>query len=461
MQTSQYPATAARHPFVSRPHRTVLALSVPVLVSLIAEPLTGLVDTAFVAQLGAVPLAALGVGTAALTSIFWIFNFLGIGSQTEVAQALGRERPERAARVAGLAFVLSLLFGGALILVGYPAAGWISGLLGADGVVRDNAVAYMNVRLLGAPAVLALLSAFGVLRGQQDMRTPLWIAVALNALNIVLDALLVRGWGPIPAFGVAGVAAASTVSQWAGALWAVTLVLRRLGWPHALRVREAGRLLRVGGDLFLRTGLLTFFLLLATRTATLLGPESGAAHQAIRQFWIFAALGLDALAITAQSLVGFFIGAGWVVQARRVAAVASLWGILLGVLLGSVMWFGRTWIAALLVPASAQPVFFSAWLLAAVIQPVNALAFVTDGIHWGTGDFRYLRNVMVVATGAGAVALLVLEGSGAATLFGVWLISNLWIAVRSTFGVLRVWPAIGDSPFRVVLPARSVGAIGR
>jgi len=61
--------TPAAHPFVRAPHRTLIALSFPVLLSLIAEPLTGLVDTAFVAQLGAAPLAALGVGTVALSGM--------------------------------------------------------------------------------------------------------------------------------------------------------------------------------------------------------------------------------------------------------------------------------------------------------------------------------------------------------------------------------------------------------
>ena len=110
--TTTEPLLAAQspqqHPFIRSPHRTVLTLSIPVLVSLIAEPLTGLVDTAFVARLGAESLAALGVGTAALSSVFWVFGFLGVGSQTEVAQALGNGRPNRAARVAGLAILSRL-----------------------------------------------------------------------------------------------------------------------------------------------------------------------------------------------------------------------------------------------------------------------------------------------------------------------------------------------------------------
>lgn len=437
-----------QHSFVTRPHRTVLMLSIPVLVSLVAEPLTGLVDTAFVARLGAEALAALGVGTAALSSIFWIFNFLGIGSQTEVAQALGQGRRERAARIAGLAFLMSGIFGLVLILAGWPLAPAISRLLGADNVVLEGAVSYMRIRLFGAPAVLAMLAAFGVLRGQQDMNTPLWIAVTVNAINIALDAALITGYGPLPALGIVGAAAASAFAQWVGAIWAVVLVTHRLGWPADLRPGEATGLLKIGGDLFLRTGFLTLFTLLSTRVATQIGPESGAANQAIRQFWMFAALGLDALAITAQSLVGYFIGADWRAQARRVAAVSSLWAVVLGVLLSLGMLAGRTWLAQLLVPVSAWSVFFPAWIVSAVIQPVNALAFVTDGIHWGTGDFRFLRNVVILAFGVGAAGLLLIDVENSQALTWVWAVTNVWILVRATFGLLRVWPGIGQAPLR-------------
>lgn len=82
--------TAADHPFTQRPHRTLLVLSVPVLFPMIAEPLTGLVDTAFVARLGAAPLAALGAGATALSSIFWIFNFLQTAHKPRWRTILGQ-----------------------------------------------------------------------------------------------------------------------------------------------------------------------------------------------------------------------------------------------------------------------------------------------------------------------------------------------------------------------------------
>ena len=441
--------SAHSHPFVEKPNRTILVLSIPLLFSLIAEPLTGLVDTAFVASLGAEALAALGVGTAALSSIFWIFNFLGIGTQTEIAQALGRGQPQRAQQFAGLALLLSAGLGLLMIGIGWFLTPALAAALGADGAVQLSAVDYMQVRLFGAPAVLVLLASFGVLRGLQDMRTPLWIAVSLNAVNIVLDSLFILGAGPLPALGIAGAALASVIAQWFGALWAAAVVIRRMGWPQQIELAETRQLLKVGGDLFIRTGLLNFYLLLTTRAATQIGVESGAAHQAIRQVWLFMALALDALALTAQSLVGFFLGSDWVAQARRVAKISCAWGLGLGVLLALGMFLGQGVVVRWLVPETAVSVFISAWFLAAVVQPVNALAFVTDGVHWGTGDFRYLRNGMLAATFTSALLLWLVGVSGSQSLALIWLVTAVWIILRAAFGMLRIWPGIGRAPLTI------------
>lgn len=429
-------------PFQTAPHRTLLLLTVPVFFSLVAEPLTGLVDTAFVARLGSEALAALGVGTAALSSVFWIFNFLGIGTQTEVAQADGRKNRPRVVGLTWLAIVLALLFGVALLLLGWPFAPAVARLLGAEGSLQADAVVYMRLRLLSAPAMLALLAAFGALRGLQDMRTPLWVAVGINVFNIGLDAALIPQWG------IAGAAVASALAQWIGAIWVIAAVVRRVGRPARIPLHEMRDLLRVGGDLFVRTGALTLFLLFTTRVATQIGADAGAAHQAIRQVWIFTALGLDALAITAQSLVGFFVGLQEIGWARRVAAVACQWGLVLGAVLALGMWLGTDWVARLLVPPTAVAFFLGAWTVAVVMQPVNALAFVTDGIHWGTGDFGFLRNVVVLATAVASAGLLLINQTNPAALTWVWVTTGIWIAIRAAFGVLRVWPGIGRSPFR-------------
>jgi len=437
----------SEHPFTRQPHRTLVSLSIPVLFSMTAEPLTALIDTAFIASLGAVSLAALGVGTTALSSLFWMFNFLGIGTQTEVSQADGQGRRARAGRIAGLAHGMAAGFGLLLILLLIPTAVFLAELLGASGQVQVEAVAYMRIRLFGAPAVLLMLVSFGAMRGLQDMRTPLWIALGVNGLNILLDWLLIFGNGPFPVLGVAGSAWASTISQWLGALAAIGLLQRQIGLWHRYRLTEAANLLRVGSDLFIRTGLLTLFLAFTTRAATRIGPEAGAAHQAIRQVYVFTALALDAYSATVQSLVGYFVGSGGMRWARRVVVVGMQWSLGTGVALGAVMWLGRDWVIGLLVPETAVAVFLPAWGISALSQPFNSFAFLTDGVHWGTGDYRFLRNAMIAATLAAGVIVWLLPPDLPGALTWVWGAISLWALLRGALGLLRIFPGIGDSPF--------------
>ena len=130
METSSH---ASR--FLKAPFRTFFSLWFPVLFSLVAEPLTGLVDTAFVARLGAAPLAALGVGTMVLSSVFWIFNFLSVGSQTEVSQSLGRRDMDRGVRIGSLALMLALAAGVMLMLLA-----WLFSAAAAAAIDRKSVV---------------------------------------------------------------------------------------------------------------------------------------------------------------------------------------------------------------------------------------------------------------------------------------------------------------------------------
>ncbi|MCK4801517.1 MAG: MATE family efflux transporter [Anaerolineales bacterium] len=442
--------TKPSHPFITRPHRTLLGLSIPVLLSLTAEPITALVDTAFISSLGVVPLAALGVGTTALSSLFGIFTFLGVGTQTEVAQILGKGESDRAGKILSLALALAAGFGILLILSIGPASPWLASILGASGAVQENAVRYMQIRLFGAPAVLLTLTTFGALRGLQDMRTPLWIALGVNALNIILDWFLIFGRGPFPVLGVGGSALASTISQWLGALVGIVLVSRKLGLSRDYDLRDAIKLLRVGGDLFIRTLWLTLFLWFTTRAANRIGPEAGAAHQVIRQVWVFTALALDAYAATVQSLVGYFIGQDSIARAKGVVRVALSWSLGTGFVLGGLMWWGGDLVINFLVPAASVGVFLPAWGVSAISQPINSLAFLTDGVHWGTGDFQYLSNAMLFSSAIGISGLWLLETGGYGSLFWVWVLIGIWISFRALFGMIRIWPGIGKSVFQSI-----------
>lgn len=453
-------SSSALDRFLDAPFSSFSRLWVPVLFSLIAEPLTGLVDTAFIARLGAAELAALGVGTATLTGGLWLFNFLSVGSQTEVSQAYGRGDLDKGRKVGSLALMVGSAVGAAAALAVFYFAPLLSALMGSAGEVHDFSVTYIRVRAFGGPAVLLSMVSFGILYGLADMRTPLLVALTVNCLNIVLDAVLIFGFGAIPALGITGAALASTISQWVGAFWCCLVIYKKIGFTLQVHTADALKLLAIGRDMFIRTGMLIFFLLLATRSATRLGPESGAAHQAIRQVWMFTSLFLDASAITAQSVVGYYFGSGHIDRALRVARLVCQWSLLIGIGLLVLMLAITSHVGNLLVPASGLSLFGPAWVVAALLQPLAALAFVTDGIHWGTGDFRFLRNAVTTATICSAIVLLATEAAGWSSLTLIWWITGFWVFIRAGFGIVRLWPGTAGSPLHSLRQTKGSAGTG-
>jgi MATE family multidrug resistance protein len=166
----------------------------------------------------------------------------------------------------------------------------------------------------------------------------------------------------------------------------------------------------------------------------------------IRQFWVFTALLLDAFAISAQSLVGYFIGLGASDQARRVAGFTIFWSVMTGILLALMMLGGRDIVVTLLVPTSSVGVFLPAWWISALTQPINAVSFATDGIHWGSGDFRFLRNVVLAVSLISFVALGLIDPADPASLNWVWIVTAIWVGLRGVLGILRIWPGVGEAP---------------
>jgi MATE family multidrug resistance protein len=421
--------------------RRILALAVPALGALAADPLVSIVDTAFVGRLGVVPLAALGVNASVFSLAFVVFNFLAYGTTPLVARAVGRGDRDAAGELAVHALTLALIAGiGALVLL-QLAAGPVLTAMGASGDLREPALVYLRIRACAGPAVLLITAGHGVFRGWQDTRTPLLVTLGLNAVNLILDPLLIFGFG----WGLAGAAIATVIAQWAGALLFVWLILvaRResLGVRlHRPRLRDLAPLVRVGGALLVRTLSLIGTLTLATATATRMGVLAVAAHQVAMQLWLLLALVVDALAVAAQAMIGEADRA----EARRIARRLLLWATGVGGVLAASFALGRPWLPRVFTddPAAIARVDR---LLPFIIfmQPLNALVFVWDGIFMGAGAFRYLAVQMVLSS-AVAVVLLALAVPMEWGLAGVWWAIVALMATRAV--TLGLWYARGKVP---------------
>jgi len=424
---TQAPATPRA---VRRQHdREIVALAVPAFGALVAEPLFVLADSAIVGHLGTAQLAGLGVASALLTTAVSIFVFLAYATTAAVARRVGAGELQSAIRQGMDGIWLALLLGAGVIAVVLPTAPALVDLFGASDTAAPYATTYLRISALGIPAMLVVLAATGVLRGLQDTRTPLYVAIAGFVANGVLNAGLVYGAD----LGIAGSAWGTVIAQW-GMATAYLVVVVRGARRHgaSLRPDAAGikASAQAGVPLLVRTLSLRAILMIATAVAARLGDADIAAHQIILSLWSLLAFALDAIAIAGQAIIGRYLGAGDAQSARDVCRRMVQWGIAVGLVLGLLVIVSRPLFLPLFTSDSAvKDAALPALLVVALSQPISGVVFVLDGVLMGAGDGPYLAWAMVLTLAVFTpVALLVPTLGGGLT--ALWLAMTLMMTVR-------------------------------
>ncbi|MFV0134877.1 MATE family efflux transporter [Streptomyces sp. HMX87] len=421
-------------PVRRRHDREIIALAVPAFGALVAEPLFVMADSAIVGHLGTAQLAGLGVASALLTTAVSVFVFLAYATTAAVARRVGAGDPQAAIRQGMDGIWLALLLGTAVIAVVLPTAPSLVELFGASDTAGPYATTYLRISTLGIPAMLVVLAATGVLRGLQDTRTPLYVAVAGFVTNAVLNVVLVYGVG----LGIAGSAWGTVIAQCGMATVYLVVVVRgarRHGAslrPDAAGIRASAQ---AGVPLLVRTLSLRAILLITTAVAARLGDADIAAHQIILSLWSLLAFALDAIAIAGQAIIGRYLGAGDAQGARDVCRRMVAWGIAVGIALGLLVVISRPVFLPLFTSDSAvKDTALPALVIVALSQPICGVVFVLDGVLMGAGDGPYLAWAMLLTLAVFTpVALLVPVLGGGLT--ALWAAMTLMMTVR----MLTLW----------------------
>lgn len=519
----------------------IWALALPAVASLLLDPVLGAVDTAFVGRLegegAAAALGGLAVATTVFNFSFKLFNFLAVVTGPLVASQIAAAAAKNASRASdasgddsggdsvdgrvGRAAAAETVRGAMTLAVALGISATLALEIGADGVLAwaggsalegttaassarieptmiSEAEAYLRVRALSAPAALVGTVAVGAFRGLLDTETPLLVSGGANLVNLALDPILIFGLGPVPAFGVAGAAAATTAAEWiaAAAFWALLVeegllprafassdaggksgdeVLKRdgeaskapsdvdsevdgastatsppsgvRGWAKALKPLAAGSASQLARTLLLQA-------VLVRATAEAAGAGAAGAHQICIQVWWVTLFALDALAVAAQSLVAASLGAGDVPGARRAAERSLSWALAAGTAVGVGLLVAGPMVPRLFTDdADLARAALPSLTSVALLQPLNAAVFVGDGVLQGAADFEYLAVAMAAAATPALVSLSVVGGAtaadvaagagsaatSAAALEGVWRSMTLLQIGRAATLSWRYW----------------------
>lgn len=369
-----------------RHRREILAIALPAIVSNITTPILGLVDVAVTGHIGpASYIGAIALGGTVFNMLYWLFNFLRMGSSGLTAQAYGRNDGRAVALVFYRSLLVALAVSAIMILAGEFYAPAALRFMDADDGASALALRYFRICIWGAPAVLATYALSGWFLGMQNSRVPMWTALITNIVNIVVSVTLVSGFG----WTIEGVATGTLTSQWIGAAVALVVALRKFkphfpSWAELLRLRELGAFFRINADIFLRTACLVAVTVWFTRAGASLGVDILAGNALLLQLFMLFSFFIDGFAFAGEALAGKYYGMGWKDELRSLVSGLLRVGMVCALVFSSVYFVaGETVMGLLAEDASvvSTAVRFLPW--AVVIPLCGFCAFVMDGVLVG------------------------------------------------------------------------------
>ncbi|MGI9488483.1 MAG: MATE family efflux transporter [Geminicoccaceae bacterium] len=427
-------------------------LAWPLILSNVTVPLLGMVDTAVVGHLpGPHHLGAVALGASAFSALFFTVVSLRMGTTGLIAQAYGAG--DRVALQAGLfrALGLALIIAALFILLTGPittAARWI---FAPTARIDAGFSIYLQIRLLAAPAALANMVILGWLLGVQDAKSPLYLLIVGNGLNMALDVLFVFGLD----FEVAGVAWATVIAEYTTLVLGLLFVRRHLGTLErdlSINVLLNGaairRLAAVNGDIVLRSLVMQIAFVSLVALGSRQGEVTLAANTVLTNMMHLSAFALDGFAFAASTLVGKHTGAGNRMAMRGAVKAALVWSLAFAGLITLLFAFGGGALIRLITDIEAVRQAAIAYLPYAVAAPlIGAIAFAFDGIYVGATRTREMRNGMVGAVMVfGLCAWLLIPPLGN---HGLWLAYHAFMITRCIWLGFVYWRLERGSGFMV------------
>jgi putative MATE family efflux protein len=325
------PAPAAKNALLDGPIlRTLLFLAWPNVIALSAGTCVVVAETSYIGRLGVESLAAMAlVFPFVILTMTMSGGAMGGGVASSVARALGAGDIERASALAAHALLIGVCFGLAFMLFMLILGPYLLKLLGGNGNVLAQAIAYAQIFFGGAVIPWLMNTMAGVLRGTGNMKLPSTMILSSAVFQIILGGTLGLGLGPIPQFGMRGVAA--------GALMAYLISISVMGWylfSGRARVMPKIRGLRIQTAMFfdiLKVGAVSCFsplqsvltisifthMLATFGTAVLAGYGIGARLEFMLTSVAFA------VGIASVPMIGMAVGAEKIARARRIAWTAG------------------------------------------------------------------------------------------------------------------------------------------
>ncbi len=420
--------------------KNINKIAIPAIIAGIAEPLISLTDIAVIGNVGEhsiEALAAAGIVGSFLSAIIWIVAQTKTAISAIVSQHLGANRLHAVKTLIPQAIAFNFLF--SLLIYATTAffARAIFSAYNAEGLILQYSEDYYQIRALGYPLTLVTFAIFGIFRGLQNTLWAMKCSLTGAAVNVALDYLLVYGVeGLIPPMHLKGAAYASLAAQATMLIMAFWFFFRKTPFHLKLSFNINPRmkgLLLMAANLFVRTAALNFAIYLANAYATDYGKNYIAAQSILMNIWLFFSFFIDGYANAGNAIGGKLLGAREYKNLWELSKKISKYAVFIALILMGICAIFYNQIGLLFNKEDSVLMLFSSvfWIVL-IMQPVNAIAFMFDGIFKGLGEAKYLRNVLLAATFLGFTPALLISDYFGLKLYAIWIAFFVWMLIRSS-----------------------------
>lgn len=419
--------------------RNINKIAIPAIIAGIAEPLISLTDIAVIGNVEQNPveaLAAAGIVGSFLSAIIWIVAQTKTAISAIVSQHLGANRLHAVKTLIPQAIVFNFIL--SLLIYALTAffAHAIFSAYNTEGLILRYSEEYYQIRALGYPLTLVTFAIFGVFRGLQNTLWAMKCSLAGATVNVALDYLLVYGIeGLIPALHLKGAAYASLTAQAVMLVMALWFFFKKTPFhlKFSFKINPSMKgLLLMAANLFIRTAALNFAIYLANAYATDYGKNYIAAQSILMNIWLFFSFFIDGYANAGNAIGGKLLGARDYKNLWGLSKKISGYSVLISLILVLICSIFYTEIGLIFSKETNVLALFSMvfWVVL-LMQPVNAIAFMFDGIFKGLGEAKYLRNVLLAATFLGFAPTLLIADYFGLKLYAIWIAFFVWMLIRS------------------------------
>lgn len=425
--------------------REINKIAIPAIIAGIAEPLISLADIAIIGNVQNNPveaLAAVGIVGSFLSAIIWIIAQTKTAISAVVSQRLGQFRINSIKTLVPQVILFNFILSLFIYLGTSVFAEFIFEAYKAEGQILDYAIEYYRIRALGFPLTLVTFALFGVFRGLQNTLWAMQCSLVGGAVNIGLNYILVYGIeGWFSGFHIIGAAWASIAAQLVMLLMALYFFFKKTPFHLKLSFKmnpEMKPLLLMSANLFVRTLSLNIAIYLANRYATGYGNSYIAAQSILMNIWLFFSFFIDGYANAGNAIGGKLLGEKAYLKLWKLSKDISKYAVTIAIGLGVICSIFYTEIGLIFNKDEAVlQLFESIFWMVLLMQPVNAIAFMFDGIFKGMGEAKYLRNLLLIATFVGFIPTLLITDYFDLKLHGIWIAFFVWMLIRSSVLVYK------------------------